>query len=169
MLAAGVPDQLTQQDTAQLQEQLQELRDIHLPEAPGLALYTPGWWLVALIILTVAVTVLRWRHKKRIAPVTQALAELEQMYDELIAEPYPAQELQFAESCKALLKRLAHNKYPEQNPETMNGRIWRSFLLKTSRSAAPPEALVSALYSPNPKIMPEQLKHWTEDWIRQQK
>lgn len=60
------------------QDPLAQLRDIHLPQATGFWPPAPGWWLLAVLIITAIVVVLYlWlQHRRRNRYRRQAVAEL---------------------------------------------------------------------------------------------
>jgi len=85
---------------------LQQLKDIHVPPAPGWWPPAPGWWLVAGAILVCVLLLARgvWRAWQTRRPVRRA----RQLHAEL-ARRHRAGELDgraYADACNELLKRL---------------------------------------------------------------
>ncbi|MFT6420574.1 MAG: hypothetical protein ACJA05_000083 [Porticoccus sp.] len=97
------------------QDPLSQLRDIHLPDPIGWWPPAPGWWLLALLLLS-AMTYCLWRLKKRHQDnryrreALHCLAELKQSLAE--------QPLEYCHAMLALLRRTAKTAYPDQALES---------------------------------------------------
>lgn len=153
-----------------LDQQLAELKDIHLPRAPDFALQTPGWLLLVILVFALILAVFLWYlYRPPWILTKQAIRELNQLYEKLGSKPELAEQLTFAEDCKKLLKRRARVAYPETKPEVLTGNEWRDFLMRTSTGGAPPDILISGLYAPNPEVAPADIKSWVERWLRRQR
>ncbi len=96
-----------------------QLRDVHLPAAPGWWPLPPGWWLVIGGCLLVALLVWAWRARRRRlrqrwqAHFTRALAQADT----------PAQEVA---AMAELLRRAARMHQP--GAELLQGSDWLQFL-----------------------------------------
>lgn len=152
-----------------LDAQLRTLRDIHLPPPPAFISSAPGWWLLAGLLLLMIGLLIVWFARRRRALTMVALEELTLLYADLGEAPGLDQRLAFAEACKQLLKRRARSVYTEEQPDTLTGADWRTFLVSTGPGSPPPDTLVNAAYAPNPNIVPEQIKSWVESWLQQHK
>lgn len=154
--------------TPSLDDQLQTLKGIHWPEAPGWLPQAPGFWLLGLGLTSALISGLWLWYSRRLTPLSQATKELTALYERLRDNPTNTQRLQFAEDCKILLKRIARQLYPNKKPDTLTHKDWRHFLLATSPGSNPPEALLDALYQPEPKVAPPELKLWMDNWLKRQ-
>lgn len=96
----------------------------------------PGWWLLAALLLSVALLSYwrPWRVQRSKATVASeqpldpqrqiALTELASL-----RKPYGGQPAsQWLQQINALLKRLCRIRYPHDNPHTLSGRAWLAFL-----------------------------------------
>jgi hypothetical protein len=125
-----------------------DLRDIHLPEQPGLWPPAPGWWLLALLLIVAMIMAgargLRlWRRLRRRRAI---LAELEQLQTD--REPGPA----LAAAVSTMLKRVALSRYPRVEVAPLSGEDWLRFLDRTGGGGrfaeGPGRALADAPYAP---------------------
>jgi hypothetical protein len=128
-------------------QQHMDLRDIHLPGAPGLWPPAPGWWLF-LVLLAAGLVALawrlsvRWRARQRRERI---VAELER----LGAQPCgPA----LVGAVSALLKRAALSRYPRTQVASLTGAAWLAFLDRTGGGGAfahgPGQVLADGAYAP---------------------
>lgn len=102
------------------QDPLAQLKDIHLPEAISAWPPAPGWWILAVMLLSLLIWGCIWfiqRHKQN-RYRQQALLELQQLNDQGTA----------LTNINALLKRVALVAYPDQQVASLNGEQWVSFL-----------------------------------------
>ncbi len=117
------------------EDPLNELADIHMPDAVSFWPPAPGWWvLVALVVVTV---VLLYRQqlalvflKRRLA---SALRELDKAYrafqeQQGVAAQRNAAGLQLLQTFNAILKRVALVHYTDTQLPKLNGRTWLRFL-----------------------------------------
>jgi len=119
---------------------LADLRDIRLPEAVGFWPPAPGWWVVAGLVLLIALGVMLFRWRRRIqreswnASAGRELADLEAVY----ARDRDATGL--AADLSALLRRAALARYPEEGVAALHGDDWFDLLCTDSeqeRSRSP--------------------------------
>ncbi|HEX7036920.1 MAG TPA: DUF4381 family protein [Pseudomonadales bacterium] len=109
-------------------DQLQQLRDIHLPPAPGWWPPAPGWWLLAVLVLA-ALVWLGWRlsaAERRRRPIRRA----RRLYDDLYRR-YRQGELgarEYLNECNALIKRALIHGLGEQEARRATGQAWLSLL-----------------------------------------
>lgn len=147
-------------------EVLQQLNDIRTPPAAGPWPPAPGWWVLAVIILSALAIIawLGWRHYRRHAPRREALARLGR---------YPVPETAGPEwyaGLNRLLKETALSRYPGDRPDALSGDHWSDFLARTSGNpGAPWNQLVTASYRPGCGLPPAAAVRLAEQWIRRQR
>jgi len=88
------------------EELLQRMRDIHYPADPGWFPPAPGWWLVLLLIIAVAIWLsLMWRARQRArAPYAAALALLADAQQREAGGELATRD--YLDLCNQILKRL---------------------------------------------------------------
>lgn len=96
---------------------LDQLKDIHLPEAPGLWPPAPGWWILAIsllvLIATTLVLLIRYRNKNRYRKV--ALQQADHLMREFQQSEKSDAAAFYIEQAMALLKRVSlHRNLDEQ-------------------------------------------------------
>jgi len=102
-----------------------ELRDIHLPPAPGWWPPAPGWWLLALLLLVVVVLGSRraWRHLRRRRWRSRVQAELARI---AAAHAQGGDALAAARATSQLLRRATLRIDPAA--AALAGEAWLDFL-----------------------------------------
>jgi hypothetical protein len=102
-----------------------ELRDIHLPAAPGWWPPAPGWWLLALLALIALACGLRWlwRRERRRRWRRRVRAELEVI---AAAHAHSADTLRLATDLSRLLRRASLLLDPRA--AALRGEEWLDFL-----------------------------------------
>ena len=102
-----------------------ELRDIHAAPAPGWWPPAPGWWVLAILLAVLLVLGMLWlrRRYQRRRFKRQAILELEHItdrykddYDGLVAET------------GIWLRRVALQRYPQEEVASLTGSAWLEFL-----------------------------------------
>jgi len=111
-----------------MQDPLQQLRDLHLPPEPAWFPPAPGWWLLALAGLVVAVgtAVRAARRRRRRLPFRRARTELEALrtaIDQGRLSP-PGH----ADAVNALLKRVVIHALRRTDAAPLSGDEWLAFL-----------------------------------------
>lgn len=106
------------------------LRDWHLPGPVSWWPPAPGWWVVAVLGLTLVIAVLAWwwPRRRRTAPARAALAELKALRASLARE---GDSRRFAAAISILLRRLALVRYPRDQVAGLAGPQWLAFLERT--------------------------------------
>ncbi len=101
-----------------------ELRDIHMPEAPGFWPPAPGWWLLAALVLAALAGLGRraWLELRRRRRRQRILSELDQLQDAGLQGPA------LVAAISALLKRVALSRYPRAEVAALTGNAWLAFL-----------------------------------------
>jgi hypothetical protein len=107
---------------------LQQLRDIHLPEAPSLWPPAPGWWILLAAVLAAIVwagyrVYRRWR---RFAPVREAGRLYRALQAEFSRGACTPDE--YLHRANALLKRLAVFGLRDAFARPLTGRAWLAYL-----------------------------------------
>jgi len=146
-----------------------ELKDIHTPALPEFWPPAPGWWLVA--ILTISLLI--WggfalRHYRQLRrqrqQVLALLTQLEEEFD-------PSQAAHHLGELSILLRRVALTRYPRQQVAALTGSEWLKFLDKTGGngqfSSGPGQILATGPYQTNVTIDIEPLVPLLRSWIKQ--
>ena len=106
-------------------EQALDLRDIHAAPPPGLWPPAPGWWVLALLLAALLVLGLLWLHRRyRLHrfrhKVMLELEDISNRYsnniDILVAET------------GVWLRRVALQRYPQEQVASLTGSAWLEFL-----------------------------------------
>ncbi|MGI9294827.1 MAG: DUF4381 domain-containing protein [Pseudomonadales bacterium] len=156
------------------QNPLDQLRDIHLPEAIGLWPLAPGWWLL-LVLCLLAVGLLVWhiysrRRDQRYR--TLAAAELEPRYKNF---QHSEDAAEYISASQEILRRAALHRYAERRAAIapLSGSAWISFLDscidKELFSSKFGEKLNEAHYQRVPAIKPSELHRSALYWLRHHK
>lgn len=134
-----------------MQSQLQQLRDIHLPDTIGVWPPAIGWWVLAIISIALLYATITFslRKYRTLAPRRQALKELQQ----LEARYDSNQSQQTLRELSALLKRVALAYYPRHQVAKLSDDAWLQFLDRTGKEVnfktGPANALVKHRYQPD--------------------
>ncbi|KUJ84905.1 DUF4381 domain-containing protein [Microbulbifer flavimaris] len=115
---------------------LDELRDIHPPEAISWWPPAPGWWLLAALLIAALYFLFRWlRQRKQRWSRNRYRKEAERLLREIdIREPNAAQEI------NEILKRVAVTTFGRPNCGNLTGREWLDFLRSTADVDCPTQA-----------------------------
>ena len=103
---------------------LAALKPIHLPPEPSWFPPAPGWWLLLLaILLSLAAAAYLWRRRQqRLAPLKQALSELEQLQTQ-------HQGLELLQALNQLLRRAARQAHGPA-AASLGVKAWTDFLIQ---------------------------------------
>lgn len=105
---------------------LQQLRDVHLPQAPGIWPLAWGFWLMLAGVLLLLILGYRYRHiYRKWQQKQQFLAELAQLqrdYHNGLDAPKTLNHLAL------LLKQVALYYYPREQVASLHGEAWLQFL-----------------------------------------
>jgi hypothetical protein len=151
---------------------LENLHDIVVPEAVGWWPVAPGWYVLALLVITVVVwfgfrRLRRWRRNAYRREALKALAALE-------ADGIPVgTESAVLAQAAILLRRVALSAYPRRQVATLVGERWLAFLDETSGggafAAGPGRVLLEGAYQPALPVAGEAVHAalvLCADWIR---
>jgi len=160
------------------QNPLAELKDIHLPPAPGWWPPAPGWWLVSFLILTLVGFGLYklWQRQLRLRPVKLALIELAQL--DLKTTDSTQQGLVLQE-LSALIRRFCIIFFPQQKIAGICGQAWLDFLKQECKGEISGlgrelndndlRPLLEEAYSPDNNTDLVALGHIVNQWFLKQK
>lgn len=109
--------------TPELLKQLEQLKDIHLPEAVSWWPLAPGWWALAALIVATGVVAIAARYARRRSVRYRALAELNQIRGDASLQGAGA-----AERIAVLIKRIALQKRETKRLGVEHGRSWIEYL-----------------------------------------
>lgn len=132
---------------------LRQLRDIHVPDPPGIWPPAPGWWLVALLVVVAAVWLIRRQREaaRRRRPIERA----RRLYDDVYRR-YRAGEIsgrEYLDQTNELLKRALIHGVGEQEARRATGEAWLELLDRhldgdTAFTRGPGRALGNARFRP---------------------
>ncbi|WP_395168414.1 DUF4381 domain-containing protein [Piscirickettsia salmonis] len=142
------------------------LKDIHAPEAVSGWPPAPGW-LILISLVIILFIVLSYLLKKYCNKQKIKLYGLNSLYD--IPQHSNSH---YAKECNALLKRVAHYYFPEQNIKILSEKKWHDFLIsklpKKHHKFATVQAnyLITSLYQAE-IISNIELKQFVQLWIKE--
>lgn len=146
--------------TPEMQAQLQQLKDIHLPEPISWYPLAIGWWIVIAVILLGVLIALWWFIAKRQTLKKHVLAELQQLSDK--------NPVAFSSDLSALLRRVAIY-HQGQSVQALSGQAWADFL--SAGQHGMPQNIANALANaPYHGTLPDDvtlsaLRQAAETWI----
>jgi hypothetical protein len=148
---------------------LQQLRDVHLPEAVSAWPPAYGWWLLATAIVILLSIIVRyvWAAYQRRAFLRESIIILQAM--PLKKGLTPSQKLHH---CNDVLKRCAIELYPLDNVATLSGEQWLHFLNTHSRKPLFEniDDWLSLWYKQDVSItLCDDFIQRSEQWLRQQR
>jgi hypothetical protein len=155
----------------QLQQMLEQLRDVHHPGSTGWWPIAPGWWVLAALLILAAVSlVLFLRHRSRISAYKkEALVLLEQAHQEWQEKSDAAH---YLSRCAEILRRLLLYRRGRDEIAPLSGTQWRELLENTGEgklSESSLDALVVQQYRPNPEFDSEMLYQDLRQYIASQR
>ena len=150
---------------------LAALRDIHLPDPPGLWPPAPGWIAVACLVAVagvaaVVIAVRRWRAGR---PRREALASLRSLRDRHRAG---APEVEIAMELSTLVRRVALARRPREEVAGLAGERWIAWIEsglpdpERGIGASARTALLDAPYAPECRFDVPHALAACEHWIR---
>ena len=152
--------------TASHSDPLQGLRDIHLPPPVSAWPPAPGWWLLALLAIALAIVGIWWwrRHRRR-AYRRVALKQLQQLRTAAQQDQANA----IIAELSILLRRVAISRYGREEVAALYGKEWLAFLDRTGRTqdfSKQAQSLVDAPYQRNTPQQIEPLLELAQHWVR---
>ncbi len=115
------------------------LRDVIAPVDPGWWPPAPGWWVLAVLGVGVSWFLFRWLKPYLVCLFTYEFAALKKSARRELHDLIRQDELsdqQWVTQLSSLLKRVALQRFPEQNVAKLSGQQWFDFLAETSQGRA---------------------------------
>ncbi|WP_231757174.1 DUF4381 domain-containing protein [Microbulbifer elongatus] len=153
--------------TPEMQQLLEQLRDIHEPAPIGWWPLAPGWWILAgIIIALVVASFWLFRYLRRQRQKKMYRVEGVRLLDEL-----NLQQPRVVEAINVLLKRVAVVTFGRAKCGPLTGERWIEFLRTTADTPMPEpvhRVILQSLYSAKD---PDQqdltaLREYAKDWVR---
>jgi len=103
-----------------------DLRDIHAAASPALWPPAPGWWVVALVVVSLLLMSVVWLRRRWLLRQDriEILAELDALTHCSENEPSADRIARLS----ALLRRIALRRYPREQVAPLSGSAWLQFL-----------------------------------------
>lgn len=147
---------------------LANLKDLQLPDAVSIFPLAPAWYgvIIGVILLMAALGYWQMRrltHQRRVASIVELLTLIEQQNSsqtlgtQLLAE------------VAILLKRVAREKFPEQQPQNLFGEPWLQFLDssgKTTQFTQGAGRVLLEVYQNKPLENPQALFDVVRAWLK---
>lgn len=154
--------------TPAIEDPLNALRDIHLPEPVGFWPPAPGWWLLTLLVIAVAAGLfVYWRGRRARATQYDALTELERL-ETLYRQNGNA--VQLVAEISILLRRCCLATYPRADVAGLVDLEWLRFLDRahgyTHFTEGVGKILITAPYHSNEDINADALVLLTRSWLK---
>ena len=145
-----------------------DLRDVHAPPFPDFWPPAPGWWVVAVLLAALLVTVSvylyrRYKLNRQRRQVFSALDALRAGYSTEAA-------VGFVTGVSMLLRRVALRRFPPRRVAALFGADWCRFLDETGGdggfSGGAGQVLANGPYAARVEVDPEGLTVLARTWIR---
>ena len=153
---------------------LEQLRDIHLPDTPGLWPLAPGWWLLIILSVTLiaAITlfIIRYRTKNRYRKL--ANQEADQLMQDLQTSNSEQSEKRYFEQAMALLKRTSLHRSPSDKMAAMSANHYLEQLNQHCKKPVFSEQvcdqIAESIYKPQsqPNIDIQHFHQMMKTWIK---
>ena len=161
---------------------LNQLADIHLPEAVAYWPPAPGWLILALLAFTglIYLSIFAYRAIRTRRFCNYALSELDRFYADYQSSIYKSSnpgdttriELVFINKLNSVLRRVALSQYPDVGVAGLSGQAWILFLDSCDPGKGFPDdiafALSSGRFSQRCEVDVEQLNVLARKWISSQ-
>jgi len=168
-MTSQAPSTLPQ--AGQTQDPLAQLQDIHLP--PEIGLWPPawGWWLLAVILVSIVGVLLFIikRNKSRNAYRALAIAELSKLHQQYADTQNP----EYLQALSIILRRTALSGFGSQFNASLKGSDWLEWLdnqcpkAQQQFSQGVGTALLVGPYQKTPEFNRAELHKLTELWIKE--
>jgi hypothetical protein len=153
-----------------MDDALKQLRDLHLPEAPGVWPPAPGWWAVAAlaVVACVLLGIRLYRLRRRGAPLRHAAGTLDQLLASARDGSLAARD--FADAVNALLKRAVIYGARRRDAAPLTGTAWLEYLdrivARDAFTRGPGRALGNARFAATFASDPDALHAAARDVLR---
>jgi len=132
------------------EELLAQLADIHLPQPVGMWPPAPGWWILALLLLVLAVLAarryLRFGRLRKVC--NHALAELDHClarFTAAAAQDSDVAKLRYINEVNTVLRRVALVHFPLAASASLDGNTWVDFIRQKGESSDMTDEIAAAL------------------------
>ena len=148
---------------------LDELRDIHLPNMPGIWPPAIGWWFLIICASIVVSLIVFWAYNfwRNNRYRREALRELNQLLTDYSRERCASH---YISRLQNLLKRIALTRYQRSDVANLTGEAWVAFLDQTSGShdfvMGEGQVLIDGQYIKDPKFDVNELHKCSMKWIK---
>ena len=154
---------------------LSQLKDIHLPGAPGLWPIAPGWWILLILLITViTVTIyltIRYLRKNRYRKMATLQAEniINQFHlNQQVSDKTSSDKL-YIEQAISLLKQVSLHRYPNDQIATLSANQCLHQLNQYCKKPVFPgeicRQLEHSLYTPQPTLDIPFFHQMMKEWI----
>jgi len=173
-MPSGIPGGLPGNIPQGADNPLANLKDIHHPLPIDFFPPAAGWWIVAICLLTILVTLLiliyqRWRKQ---APIRAALRQLKALESQYQNQP---NHLNLVNEVAILLKRLSLTRHAREEVAGLTGKQWLEYLDKTGNTnrftQGEGSILAEARYNPansNALVNVSELIQLSRQWVKRQ-
>ena len=151
---------------------LNQLKDVHTPDAIGWWPPAPGWWMVAILLIGIVTALCYFLGKRHrhLAYKREAQTELERIQSHFQQQ---ADAHTVLRDLSELLKRTCITRFGRDEVAGLSGEEWLQFLDKTGNtqqfSRGVGRVLVQEKYSRHPEIDGSALIRLIQHWLGQQR
>ncbi len=142
---------------------LANLKDLQLPDAVSVFPLAPGWYGVIAILVLIMFAMGYWQIRR--LHKLQRVSNIITLLDSIALQNNP----QLLAEVSILLKRVAREKFPEQQPQSLFGDKWLQFLDKSGKTTNFTQGAGSILldvYQNKPLENPEKLITIIKAWLK---
>lgn len=142
---------------------LANLKDLQLPDAVSVFPLAPGWYGIIAILVLIMFAIGYWQIKR--LHKLQRVSNIITLLDSIALQNNP----QLLAEVSILLKRVAREKFPEQQPQSLFGDKWLQFLDKSGKTTNFTQGAGSILldvYQNKPLENPEKLITIIKTWLK---
>jgi hypothetical protein len=150
---------------------LEQLKDIHYPEALSWWPLAPGWYILftILTLLVILIGICTFKFYKKLKKRREIINQFDRLKEKIKKD---ASSAKVWGELSSFLKRLSLLLYPRRDVGGLHGEAWLQFLNSTGRTTEFKEGigslLISLPYQPKPSAETEALLELVERWVRQQ-
>ena len=149
-----------------MEELVDRIRGIRVPEPDFWWPPAPGWWLLGGLLLLLLLSVAGYLYR-RSRLRRRALAELRRIHHRYLQE---GDGRRLAMALNLLLRRVALAKRPRAEVAPLRGEAWLAFLDRLGRTReftrGAGRALLQAPYDPKADVQPEALLQLAREWLK---
>lgn len=157
------------------QSPLDQLADIHLPDAVSWWPLAPGWWALLILLALAIIAFFVWRHK---AKQNNYRAQAQQQLNSIYARYQESENAAaFLHEVSVLLRRTALTAYPNTFNASIKGQAWLDWLDRVCPAdkknpqllfnSSCGDQLLTASYQKNPTVDATALYNLCRYWLAQ--